>query len=428
MKNIAIIGSQWGDEGKGKMVDYLTQKKGIDIVVRYQGGNNAGHTVVVEGKKHAFHLLPSGILYKGKTCVIGNGVVINPAILLEELKNLESQVGEKHAQLLISSKVHLIMPWHIIRDSINSGKVGSTKRGIGPTYMDYVGRQGIRLIDALDKKRFTQRIREELIWNKKLIKLMSKHADTAKELNEKKIINDYWQDLSAIRKNPLVKISDVSQFLSQSQEKGKNILFEGAQATLLDIAHGTYPFVTSSNPTIGGIYTGSGFRPRNLRVYGVVKAYTTRVGKGPFPTELKDSLGKQLRKVGNEFGTTTGRPRRCGWLDLTIIKYAKLINGFDALVLTKLDILSGINPLKIAVGYEIDGQKTDIFTTDFQKLKKVKIIYDELPGWKEDITKARKWSDLPKNAQRYIQKVEDFTNLPVELIGVGPGRKEIVSR
>jgi len=436
MNHAVILGTQWGDEGKGKMVDTLARKKKYKAIVRYQGGNNAGHTVVVKGEKHAFHLLPSGILYADKTCVIGSGVIINPQVLLEEIKLLESRLGKNHARLLISYKTHLIMPWHLIRDAIAGGKIGTTSRGIGPTYMDYVGRSGIRMMVAENKKRFSQRIKEELSWNKKLIKLMfdfnkvpfsqRSKFNLGSILSKEKIISRYWRWLQALKKNRLIEVTDVSLFLNKLQDKGDNILFEGAQATLLDIAHGTYPFVTSSNPTLGGLYTGTGFRPKNLKVIGVVKAYTTRVGKGPFPTELFNKIGQRLRRVGKEFGTTTGRPRRCGWLDLTIINYAKLINGLDALAIPKLDVLTGIDPLKIAVGYKIDGKKYDTFTVDLNKLAKAKVIYEDMPGWKEDITKVRKFNQLPREARNYIKKIEKFTGLPVELIGVGPNRSQII--
>lgn len=438
MTHVVVLGTQWGDEGKGKMVDTLAERKKFKAIVRYQGGNNAGHTVVVKGKRHAFHLLPSGILYPDKTCVIGNGVIINPEVLLREVKLLESRVGKKHAKLLISQKAHLIMPWHMVRDGITGGKIGTTGRGIGPTYSDYIGRRGIRLMDAKSKKRFSQRVKEELKWNKKLIKLMldfnkvppSQRAkfNLRKVLDEKTVINKYWRLITNLKKKPLVEVGDISLFLNQLQDRGKSILFEGAQATLLDIAHGTYPFVTSSNPTIGGLFSGTGFRPKSLKVIGVAKAYTTRVGAGPFPTELFEKIGARLRKVGHEFGTTTGRPRRCGWLDLTIIKYAKMINGLDALAIPKLDILSGINPLKIAVGYKINNKKTNLFTIDLEELAKAKVIYQELPGWKEDITKVRKFNQLPKQARNYIKKIETFTGLPVKLIGVGPGRSQIIKK
>jgi adenylosuccinate synthase len=436
MKNIVVLGTQWGDEGKGKMVDTVANSKDYNVVVRYQGGNNAGHTVVVQGEKHAFHLLPSGILYKDKVCVIGNNVVIDPKVLVKEVRNMEKRVGKNHAKILISEKAHLIMPWHKIRDGITGGKVGTTGRGIGPTYMDFVKRTGIRMMDFSSKKRFSSKVKEDLSWNKKLINLLLDEYKVSvsdrgkwqlrKNLNLESIVNSYWRLISGLKKNNLVEVGDVSLFLNKWQEKGKQILFEGAQATLLDVAHGTYPFVTSSNPTVGGLYTGTGFRPKELKVVGVVKAYTTRVGEGPFPTELFDKVGETLSRVGHEFGTTTGRPRRCGWLDLVIVNYARNVNGLDALAIPKLDVLTGINPLKVAVGYKIDGKIFDVFTTDLFKLEKAKVVYKTLPGWSEDITKVREFSKLPKAARDYIKFIESFTGVSVEMIGVGPGREEII--
>lgn len=437
MVHVAVLGTQWGDEGKGKIVDLLAKSKDVGAVVRYQGGNNAGHTVVVKGERHAFHLIPSGILYPDKTCVIGNGVIINPEILLTEITNLEKRVGKNHALLIISNKAHLIMPWHVIRDEITGGKIGTTSRGIGPTYTEAIARHGIRLLDSSSKKRFTNRVKEELSWNKKLIKLLLEHhqvnlrqtkLNLLQRLNFNFIVNHYWRLLQNIKNNTSVETGDVSQFLQQVEQSGRHILYEGAQATLLDIAHGTYPFVTSSNPTIGGLYIGAGFRPKKLKVIGVAKAYTTRVGHGPFPTELTDKTGQKMRDIGHEYGTTTGRPRRCGWLDLTIIKYAKLINGLDSLTITKLDVLTGINPLKIAIGLKINGSVSDTFTIDLEKLAKAKVVHQRLPGWKENISGCRKFIDLPKNAQNYIKFIENFTQLPVELIGVGPNREEIICK
>ncbi|PIS09275.1 adenylosuccinate synthase [Candidatus Beckwithbacteria bacterium CG10_big_fil_rev_8_21_14_0_10_34_10] len=438
MADVVILGTQWGDEGKGKMVDTVAQKKEFKSIVRFQGGNNAGHTIVVKGEKHAFHLLPSGILYKDKTCLIGNGVIIDPRVLLKEVKLLESRVKKNHARLLISQKAHLIMPWHIIRDGIAGGKIGTTSRGIGPTYSDAISRCGIRVLDADDKKVFKERIIEEVKWNKKLIKLMLDFNKVplkqrgqfklGKLLNPKVITNKYWRLLTTLKKNSLIEVTDVSLFLLSQAKKGYQTVFEGAQATLLDIAHGTYPFVTSSNPTLGGLYTGTGFRPKKLKVIGVAKAYTTRVGHGPFPTELFDKVGKRLRKVGHEFGTTTGRPRRCGWLDLTIINYAKVINGLDALAIPKLDVLTGINPLKVAVAYRIENKKTKYFDINLRRLSKAEVIYKNLPGWEEDITKIREFSKLPKNAKNYLKFIEQNTGLPVELIGVGPDRNQIIKK
>ena len=420
--NQAVIGAQWGDEGKGKIVDYLTRKKTVGAVVRCQGGNNAGHTVVVKGEKHAFHLLPSGILYKDKLCVIGSGVVIDPEVLLMEIERLEGRVKSKHARIVLSSKANLIMPWHKVRDGISGGRIGTTGRGIGPVYEDMVGRRGIRLMDTDNKDRFRERVETELKWNKKLIKLMGGKLGQS----SKTIVESYWKILTKIKANKMVEIGEVSLVLDKLVKQGKGLVFEGAQATLLDINHGTYPFVTSSSCSLGGIFTGTGFRPRGLKVYGVVKAYATRVGEGPFPTELFDKVGAKLREVGHEFGTTTGRPRRCGWLDLTVVRYSGLINGLDSLAVTKLDVLSGLKQLKVGVVYSLGKEKLKMFNPDLEKLKKVKVVYETMPGWQEDITKVRRFLDLPKAAQNYIRRMEVLTGIPVSLIGVGPERDQII--
>ena len=391
----AIIGAQWGDEGKGKVIDFLADK--VDVVVRYQGGANAGHTVVVGKERFALHLIPSGILYGDKVCLIGDGVIVHPETLINELVDIKKRV-KKTAKLLLSNKVQLVMPWHIIRDGIAGGAIGTTGRGIGPTYMDATGRRGIRVMDWLDKKKFEQRVEEEVIWNQKLIKLMGGKA----WLNAEEITADYLQQLKKIKALG-VKIVDGSMMLWEADKKGQKILFEGAQATLLDIIHGDYPFVTSSHPTIGGMFIGTGFRPRKLTVTGVVKAYCTRVGNGPFPTELNDKTGEGMRERGHEFGTTTGRPRRCGWLDMEKLKYAVRINGLDQLAVTKLDILTGIKKLKVWVGK-----------------------YKELPGWSEDITTITQFSNLPINAQKYIRFMEKSSGVSVKFIGVGPEREQII--
>src|SRR3989344_658365 len=414
MKHLAVIGTQWGDEGKGKIVDYLAQPKKVSTIVRYQGGNNAGHTVVVNGVKHAFHLIPSGILHSTKTCVIGNGVIIDPKVLVEELKTLRKAQGYEHAKLVISDKCHLIMPWHQVIDGIAGGKLGTTGRGIGPTYTDYIGRRGIRLMDALDNKLFIIRVKEELAWNKKLIKAMGGRLT----VTANKVVDSYRRYLNFLLKHPRIVIGDVSQLLNQVDVKNQVILFEGAQATLLDVAHGIYPFVTSSNPSVGGLFTGTGFRPRELRVVGVAKAYTTKVGAGPFPTELFDSIGQRLRDVGHEYGTTTGRPRRCGWLDTRIIKYSKMINGLDELALTKLDVLTGINPIKIAVKPE--------FNVNLKAIAKAKLKFIKLSGWEEDLSTIRRFKDLPTAAKNYVKMVESLTGLPVTMIGVGPSRDQLL--
>lgn len=391
----AIIGTQWGDEGKGKVIDFLAKK--ADIVVRYQGGANAGHTVVVGKEKFALHLIPSGILYANKICVIGDGVIVHPQTLVDELTDIKKR-WPKTAKLYLSDKVNLVMPWHLQRDGIAGGQLGTTMRGIGPTYMDATGRRGIRVMDWLQAKKFAERVREEAIWNRGLIKLMGGKNN----IYAKVITKEYLAALKQLQKLG-VEIIDGGKFLHESS--AKRILFEGAQATMLDIIHGDYPYVTSSHPTIGGLYIGTGFRPRNLLVTGVVKAYSTRVGAGPFPTELNDKIGEGLRERGHEFGTTTGRPRRCGWLDLFVVNYAVRVNGLDQLAVTKLDILTGIKTLRVRVGEK---------------------EYKSLPGWNEEITQINKFNKLPKNAQNYIRFIEKTTKVPVKFIGVGPERTQII--
>lgn len=392
-QQIAVIGTQWGDEGKGKIVDYITQSS--DIVARFAGGSNAGHTIVVDDTKYVFHLLPSGILWSKKICVIGNGVVVNLEILLRELNELAS-LKIKPAKVLLSEKCHVILPKHISEDKKKGGKIGTTAQGIGPVYTDAVARTGLRIMDL--------------------------QASTSKALAKQRSF------LQEILKEHRVEVGDCSQFLDTAQQKKQSILFEGAQATLLDIYHGTYPYVTSSHPTIGGIFTGTGFRPRNMKVIGVVKAYTTRVGKGPFPTELNNALGEKIREVGSEFGATTGRPRRCGWLDITMLRYAKIINGLDELAVTKLDILDGFDEIKVCTHYTINGKKVDVFTTNLAELEKAKPVYTTLAGWKSDTSKLTKFSELPKKAKEYLQFIEKTTDVPISMVGIGPGRKQILMR
>jgi adenylosuccinate synthase len=438
MSNVVILGTQWGDEGKGKIVDVLAQGTQFGAVIRYQGGDNAGHTVVVGGERHAFHLLPSGILYPDKICVIGNGVIVNPQVLLDEVTQLEASVGQDHARLLISKKVHLIMPWHVIRDRIAGGTIGTTGRGIGPTYVDAVDRRGIRWLDTQDKSLLSHRISEELAWNRHLIEAMLDHrgiGGSEREalgleelLNEKRITNDYVQYVELIRQNPLIDEGDVSAVLDEMRRQNVGLLFEGAQATLLDVAHGTYPFVTSSHPTVGGVFVGTGFRPRDLQVVGVAKAYTTRVGAGPFPTELSDETGARLREVGNEYGVTTGRPRRCGWLDMGPIRYAKTINGLDALAVTKLDVLTGIHPLQIGVSYRVGGETAETLPVSLEDLTAARVSCEEMPGWDADITQAKRFDDLPQAAQEYVALMEDLSGLPVTMISVGPERSQLIAR
>jgi adenylosuccinate synthase len=416
MKNLAVLGSSWGDEGKGKIVDYLTMES--DIVVRFAGGNNAGHTIVVDGKQFIFHLLPAGILHKDKLCVIGNGVVLDPKVLEEELDKLKKD-GVKVADLKISESATLIMPWHKVLDGIEGGKVGTTGRGIGPAYESKINRKGFKVGELRDFGSFSLKVAERL----EEVNWLLKNRYNAEQMDAKKILEEFKGYAELL--TPL--ITNTSLLLNNSMRAGKGILFEGAQGTLLDIDHGTFPFVTSSNPSTGGIFTGSGCRPRDLHVVGLVKAYQTRVGNGPMPTELLDEKGAQIQKAGHEFGATTGRPRRCGWLDLVLLRYSHDINGFDSFALTKLDILTGIGKLKLATAYEADGKRYEQLES-LSLIDKAKPVYEELSGWDEDITKARSFEELPKAAQDYIRFIEKRTGVFVKYIGVGPGREELIVR
>lgn len=428
----AVIGTQWGDEGKGKVVDYLAAQH--DVIIRYQGGPNAGHTVVLGKKKFPLHLLPSGILYPAKTCVIGDGVIVNPVTLVSELERIVDQTKHR-ARLLLSLRAQVIMPWHEIRDGIAGGVVGTTKKGIGPTYTDAVSREGIRVYEVLDKKGFQKKLIQQLKWNTLLIQALVKYHELTQteikklklksQLDPKIIVETYFQAFKRLETLG-VEFCDTSAVLNQVTKKNQTCLFEGAQATLLDITYGDYPFVTSSHPTIGGIYIGTGIRPVNLEAIGVVKAYATRVGNGPFATELDNGIGEKLRQAGQEFGTTTGRPRRCGWLDLVIINYAKRINGLNALAITKLDILSGFETIRVAVAYQIDSEITQEYPISLTQKQEAVPLYRELEGWTEDISQAKKYSELPKAAQTYIEFIESQTGLPVTLIGVGPERNQLI--
>jgi adenylosuccinate synthase len=430
----AVVGTQWGDEGKGKVVDCLAPR--FQVVVRYQGGANAGHTVVVGGEKFALHLIPSGILQKDKVCLIGDGVVVHLETLVEELTQLHGRV-QQTARLLLSKKAQLVMPWHLARDGIAGGKIGTTKRGIGPCYSDATARRGIRVSDLLKPERFRKRVREECEWNRLLIAAMCDGLDMSSQdreqlnldraLDAEEIAESHLRQADQLRQLG-VEIVDGSLFLWEGDRQGHRILFEGAQATLLDVIHGDYPFVTSSHPTVGGVSIGTGFRPRRLTVVGVVKAYSTRVGAGPLPTELFDQVGEGIRERGVEFGTTTGRPRRCGWLDLTVVKYAARVNGLDALAITKLDILTGIGEVKVGVGYRVGGKSIQDYPADVGELSQCEPEYTELPGWDEDISSARKFADLPQAAQRYVRFIEEFVGVPVRWVSVGPERQQIIRK
>ncbi len=423
MSNLVVVGTQWGDEGKGKVVDLLTAK--ADMVVRFQGGANAGHTLVVEGKQFIFHIIPSGILYDGKKCFIGNGLVVDPEVLLEEIESLgKSGITVDSKRLSLSDKVHIIMPYHKAIDMAKEaakgeGKIGTTGRGIGPCYEDKVARTGIRAVDFTDVEVLEEKIRANL---KEKNLVLTKLLDAA-PLEVEPILEKYLG--LAEKMTPYIK--DVSIELDQALEEGGKILFEGAQGTHLDIDHGTYPFVTSSNPVAGNACAGAGIGPNQLHhILGIVKAYTTRVGAGPFATELEDETGDYIQKQGNEFGATTGRRRRCGWLDLVVVRDSARLNGLSSLAITKLDVLSGLNQLKICVGYEIDGEQVESRPASMKKMAACKPVYKEMPGWDEDITKARQVDQLPENARAYLKAIEEISGVPVSIISVGPGREETI--
>ena len=419
MKKIdVVLGLQWGDEGKGKVVDVLTPD--YQVIARFQGGPNAGHSLHFEGKKYVLHTIPSGIFRDGSINIIGNGVVIDPVILSEEIAKLEKDGVDVQGKLLISKKAHLILPTHRIIDAASEAskgktKIGSTLKGIGPTYMDKTGRNGLRVGDIVSGE-----------FEERYGRLKEKHIELLKQYDFPYDICDYEKEwLAGIENLKRFRFIDSEHVVNSLLQEGKAILAEGAQGSMLDIDFGTYPFVTSSNPTAGGACTGTGVGPTKItRVIGVSKAYVTRVGEGPFPTELFDEDGEKMRQIGQEFGATTGRPRRCGWLDLVILRYAVRVNGLTGIALNKLDTLTGLKELKVCVGYDKNGEVITDFPADIHELDKCTPIYETLPGWTEDITKAKKPSDLPEAAMNYIRFIEKQIGCPVELIGVGPDRTQ----
>ncbi|MFE5580562.1 adenylosuccinate synthase [Kitasatospora sp. NPDC056531] len=421
MPALVLVGAQWGDEGKGKATDLLGGS--VDYVVRYQGGNNAGHTVVIGDQKYALHLLPSGILSPNVTPVIGNGVVIDPAVLLSELAGLNER-GIDTSKLLVSGNAHLITPYHRTLDKVTErflGKrrIGTTGRGIGPTYADKINRVGIRVQDLFDESILRQKIEAALHdKNQILVKLYNRRTIPA-DL----VVEEYLGYAEKIK--PF--LADTTLVLDEALKANKVVLLEGGQGTLLDVDHGTYPFVTSSNPTAGGACTGAGIGPTKIdRVIGILKAYTTRVGSGPFPTELFDEDGEALRRIGGERGVTTGRDRRCGWFDAVIARYATRVNGLTDFFLTKLDVLTGWEQIPVCVAYEIDGQRIEELPYNQSDFHHAKPIYETLPGWNEDISKAKTFAELPKNAQAYVKALEEMSGAPISAIGVGPGRDETI--
>ena len=423
MSSVIVVGTQWGDEGKGKVVDLLSES--TDFIVRFQGGNNAGHTLVVENKKFILHLVPSGILHRSKTCCIGNGVVIDPGVLLGEIEKLRAhQVQVNPDNLVISGQAHVIMTYHREVDNARElrkgkGKIGTTGRGIGPCYEDKASRTGIRIHELVRQKLFTEKLKVNLEEkNFYLEKFLG-----AKPLDYNLIADEYLAYGEQLR--PYV--GDVSQLLEQARRQGKNILFEGAQGTHLDIDHGTYPFVTSSNAVAGGACCGAGVGPTHIdTVVGICKAYTTRVGGGPFPTELEDEIGMHLQKEGAEFGSTTGRPRRCGWLDMVVLRNATRLNGLNSLAITKLDVLTGLKEIRIATSYVHEASAMETFPFECFTLEKCDPSYKSFSGWSEDISSARDFSDLPVKTQRYLRAIEELAEVPLSIISVGPGRSQTI--
>jgi adenylosuccinate synthase len=420
MASVVIVGAQWGDEGKGKIVDLLTQY--ADTVVRFQGGNNAGHTIVLKGEKFVFHLIPSGILYKNKKCIIGNGVVLDPAVLIEEITELKRRgYLRDDSQLMISEETHLILPYHRKIDVAREKgfKIGTTGRGIGPAYEDKVARCGIRVVDLLDEKVFRRKLEDNLAQKNIYLEQILKE----KPFDFSEIFNEYNGYKTHLEKY----VRNASLFLQETIQKGKPVLFEGAQGALLDLDHGTYPYVTSSNTVAGNACAGSGIGPTMISsVVGVAKAYTTRVGEGPFPTELKDEIGEKIRERGGEYGATTGRPRRCGWFDAVVVNHAMRINGVQGTTITKLDVLDDFDELKICTGYRIHGKIYHHFPSNLEMLKSAEPIYEKLEGWKAEIRGMRKISDLPRNAKRYLRRIEELIRTKIIMVSVGEERNETI--
>lgn len=413
--NIVVVGTQWGDEGKGRVIDLLARK--VDVIVRYQGGSNAGHTVVVDGEKFVFHLIPSGVLHPGKKSIVANGLVIEPGQILEEMEELKNR-GVSMGNLYISANAHVVMPYHKdvekTEESMRGkGKIGTTGRGIGPAYADKTARRGIRMGDLLEKETLNKKLSISLeVYNHLLGCEYSRQGLLEKFLEYGKRLEPH--------------ITDTSLLIYNLMKEGKDILFEGAQGTLLDIDHGTYPYVTSSNCSAGGVCSGCGIGPHTIsKVIGVAKAYTTRVGKGPFPTELKGEVGHLLQNQGNEYGATTGRPRRCGWLDGVVLRYAARINGLDELVLTKLDVLDRLDKVKVCVAYRLKNKSIRDFPDRLTLWEECEPVYEEMKGWKEDTSKATSYKNLPPAARDYIKKIERIGEVPIRLFSVGPQREEM---
>ena len=440
MTSVVVVGTQWGDEGKGKITDFLSAN--AEVIARYQGGDNAGHTIVIDGKKYKLHLIPSGIFFPEKISVIGNGMVVNPKSLVKELNYLHEE-GVTTDNLRISDRAHVILPYHIELDRLQEeakgdNKIGTTIKGIGPAYMDKAARVGIRIADLLDRDIFRERLERNLAEKNRLFERL--YDSTA--INFDDIFEEYYDYGQQIKQY----VTDTSVILNDALDQGKRVLFEGAQGVMLDIDQGTYPFVTSSNPVAGGVTIGSGVGPSKIdkvvgvckaytsrvgdgpskidKVVGVCKAYTSRVGDGPFPTELFDEVGDRIREIGHEYGTTTGRPRRVGWFDSVVMRHSRRVSGITNLSLNSIDVLSGLDTVKICVAYDLDGQRIDHYPASLEQLKRCKPIYEELPGWSEDITGVRKLEDLPENARNYVRRVSELVGVRISTFSVGPDRDQ----
>ncbi|WP_332400600.1 adenylosuccinate synthase [Pseudolactococcus laudensis] len=419
MSSVVVVGTQWGDEGKGKITDFLSEN--AEVIARYQGGDNAGHTIVIEGTKYKLHLIPSGIFYPEKISVIGNGVVVNPKSLVKELAYLHD-AGITTDNLRISDRAHVILPYHIKLDQLQEdakgdNKIGTTIKGIGPAYMDKAARVGIRIADLLDKEIFAKRLKTNLEQkNREFTKMYE-----VDPIDFQDIFEEYYDYGQQIKKY----VTDTSVILNDALDAGKRVLFEGAQGVMLDIDQGTYPYVTSSNPVAGGVTIGSGVGPSKIsKVVGVCKAYTSRVGDGPFPTELNDEIGHQIREVGHEYGTTTGRPRRVGWFDSVVMRHSRRVSGLTNLSLNSIDVLTGLDEVKICVAYDLDGERIDYYPASLETLQRCTPIYETLPGWSEDITGVRHLDDLPETAKNYVRRVSELVGVKISTFSVGPGRDQ----
>ncbi|MGF7049316.1 adenylosuccinate synthase [Paenibacillus sp. DS2015] len=419
MSTVVVVGTQWGDEGKGKITDFLAES--ADVVARYQGGNNAGHTILIDGKKYKLSLIPSGVFYDDKTCVIGNGMVINPAALIEEINYIHEN-GFTTDNLVISDRAHVIMPYHILLDALEEdrkgpNKIGTTRKGIGPCYMDKAARNGIRISDLLDAEEFEARLRQMMTEKNHMIE----QVYGVEALDVEETLKQYLEYAEFIR--PYV--TDTSVVLNDAIDADRKVLFEGAQGVMLDIDQGTYPFVTSSNPSAGGVCIGSGVGPSKIeQVIGVAKSYTTRVGDGPFPTELDNEIGHYIREKGFEYGTVTGRARRVGWFDSVVIRHARRVSGITGLSLNSLDVLSGLETVKICTGYKYRGEVIEYYPASLKMLAECEAVYEEMPGWSEDITGAKTLADLPENTRNYVQRVSELTGIPIAIFSVGRNRDQ----